>query len=550
MELLWLQEPVDPKKNKWNESNIDTAPASVSNGVFHSSPFSIGMSPDDTVQQDANNAFPGDYEGGNNPKGDTTSLKLGERGIINPLWQYNELADPRTSGKAGTNFGRVYNRKIRPNNPIVFIQPGKPHFFGIDKFLLGGGGKTDALREAVVDNMNLASDARVTGNTFGIEAFINELAAGANADDGVMKFYDFRPDFSRYKAYVQRLLSELMVRMHIKVPEDLKTGFLGTSTDYLTQFMSYYGILEQAQGIFAGDSGKTNVQSAFIPFRIEKTSDAGDSFQTNTGNSTVSEHLRGISDQAKEVAFLTNAGVGDGASLGDIANAAVQTIGSLAGTASGTAESIIKTGGNLLFPEIWKESLYSHSITLNIKLHAPNGDPHTYFSYMLFPVACILGFIMPRQTGMAVYGSPPLVRCYSKGWFSCDMGVVESVSIRRGSDTNDWTVGRLARTIEISMTIKDLFPTLIMSLASKNSAFKLFMDKNTALRDYLNVLGGIDAFSSTTVAERVRNMWTQNVFEFQRMFDPRTWAAGLAMNPIMAFPAKIAQFATGWFGNR
>jgi hypothetical protein len=43
-------------------------------------------------------------------------------------------------------------------------------------------------------------------------------------------------------------------------------------------------------------------------------------------------------------------------------------------------------------------------------------------------------------------------------------------------------------------------------------------------------------------------MWEMNVFEFKKMFDPRTWAAGLAMNPIMAFPAKISQFAQGWFG--
>jgi hypothetical protein len=552
MELLWLSEPSDPKKNtirqKWKESSIDTAPASISNGIFHSSPFALGMSEDPSVQQDAHNAYPGATEGGENSKdGDITSLKLGERGIINPLWQYNELADPRTCGKAGVNYGRVYNKRIRPNNPIVFIQPGRPTFFGIDKFLLGGADKATQLREAVVDNMNLAKDNDVAGDTFSISAFIEELAEDTTATDGgVMKFYDFQPDFSRYKAYVQKLLTELMIRMHIIQPGANEAGYFGTTTDYFTQFMYYYGWGEQNRGAWGSD-GSTSIQSAFLPFRVEKTTDAGDSFTNSTGNSTVAEKLKGISDNAKEVAFLTNASKDGKFSLSDVAAFTQQTVGATSGALSGTTESIIRTGGNLLFPEIWKESTYSHNITINIKLHAPDGDPQCYFANILFPVACLLGLIMPRQVGMAVYGSPPLVRCYSKGWFSCDMGIVESISIRRGSDTNDWTVGRLARTVEISMTIKDLFPTLIMSLASRKGVFHLFHNRNTPLRDYLNVLGGVDAFSSTLFSSRVKNMLQQNMFEIQKFFDPRTWAAGLAMNPVMAIPAKISQFMKGWF---
>jgi hypothetical protein len=566
MQILWYQQPttntgeLDKTKNtraqNWHEAGADGVmseegtPAVIADGVFHASPFAIAMQQDPNLQNTADLPFPGMLSENTNAggeDGDTTSLKLGERGIINPLWQYNSLADPRTVGKAGHNYGRVYNSRIRPNNPIVFLQPGRPKFFGIDQFVLGGGGDADKLRDAVLDNITNMNDAM--GDTYSVADFLAELSQNTTEGDP-LKFYDFEPDFNRYKNYVNALMRDLMVRMRLD-PGALSSpgGIFGTTTDPFTEFMQYYGFTGNLLSNVKNGDMKT--QASFIPFRVEKSSDAGDSFNTETGQSSVADQIKGIGDQAKEVAFLTGGNQmgtnAEGGVLSGAANAAVQAVSSALGAASGTTASVIKTGGNILFPEIWKDSKYSHNITLNIKLHAPNGNMRSYYETVLFPLCCVIGFILPRQTGLAVFGSPPLVRCYSKGWFSCDLGMVESVSIRRGSDTNDWTVNRLPRTVEISITIKDLFGTLMMSLAARNSSLKVFHDKNTALRDYLNVLGGVDVFSSNTLIERLTRSWGNLTYGFQTFFDPRTFITNMAANPVLGPAAKVVAATRGFF---
>ncbi len=389
MELLWYK-PADDGNTatsaKWHEADIDTLPASVSNAVFFSSPFAIGMAPETFTPNRQTNPFPGDDE--TKPfSQDVTSLKFGERGILNPLWQYNELADPHTLDST-LGYGRVYNKRIRPNNPLVFIQPGRPKFYGIDHFGFGGGAEADKLRAAVVDSMNV--DATANGSAFNLDTFLGELSANTTTAQidkgGPMKFYDFEPDFKRYRAYVSSLVTELMIRMHIDFNEnDPTTGkskfekLIGTTTDYFTRFMDYYGFWNQVDA--NNTDGGESVQSSFIPFRIEKTSSADDSFSTTAEQPSAASQIKGVSDQAKEVAFLTNksAGVKDGKTASDLLSGAKNAIGDIAGTLSGGAESVIKTGGNILFPDIWKESTYQKNISLNIKLHAPNGNQNDQY---------------------------------------------------------------------------------------------------------------------------------------------------------------------------
>ena len=140
MELLWFNEDHDPQnEKKYTFDDLDFG--QLSNSTFFENPFAFGQGKVDTVMRasDANNILMPEASSKNATKDgqDVSSLKLGERGVINPLWQYNEYADPRTAGAMGINYGRVYNQKIRANNPIVFIQPGAPKFQASGGYLKG-----------------------------------------------------------------------------------------------------------------------------------------------------------------------------------------------------------------------------------------------------------------------------------------------------------------------------------------------------------------------------------------------------------------------------
>lgn len=538
MEYIWhYTESGKPKR--YHEARIDLGLNDNKNSVFFESPFALGMVAVST-QSTEKMMFPFPATRGNSE--DPTTLKLGERGIINPLWQYNDLADPRTAGKSGINFGRVYNQKIRPNNPIVFIQPGRPKFIGAETFFLGGGKKdADGLRSALADKM-----VNEQASPYSIADLVDSLSSSAdwNAKNPA-RFYDFEPDFNSFRVYVRAIMEELRIRMNIgDVYTSQWLGSINSSLDIFTQFMEYYGFQETLQTLT-----KTNkpLQSAFLPFRVEKSTDASDNFSNSTGQSTAAQQIRGQTDNAKEIHFLTGGGSQDSREglLSKAVSGAISGLGGLTGNISQAAETVIKTGGNMLFPEIWKDSSYSKTLNITIKCHAPYGNKLCIYENVIFPMACCLALAMPRQQDNSVYVSPPLVRMFSKGWFSCDMGLIEQLSFKRGNDRNDWTVERLPRTVEITLTVKDLFGSIMMSLGgSSKDNIRIFHKRNTALRDYLNVIGGIDTFADAEIGNQLKQRWEHAIGSWKQAIDPKNIIINTFSNPVFG-PAL--RFATTFF---
>lgn len=564
MKFIWYYHKKDTYKNIYDQE-IDLGQSGNSSGIFYQSPFATSMYLISTQTTADSILYP---QSSTNKANAKLSLKIGERGIINPLWQYNETCDPRDvniKNSSINGYGRVYNQRIRPNDPIVFIQPGKPKFYGLGNNLFSGnlmGSKNDKLRSAIANSWSSDSDA--FGGSFGISDLMKEFAWRTGNEGNPTKFYDFDPDFRSYSTYVKNLCLELMVRMGINQAagfESMKTSGTGDSlkamwntaklaeNNIFRKFMDYYDYWNQSDTLNASSgNADRKIQASFLPFRVEKSTDASDGFGNETGAASAAEFIRSKTDTAKEINFLTSGGYGNGGGIsGNVANTAQKiakyTENMAAGVASGvsqSAETIIKTGGNILFPDIWKDSNYSKSLTLNIKLHAPYGSLKCYFENIIFPLACLLALAMPRQTDSAVYISPPLVRLYSKGWLSCDMGMVESLSIRRGADRNDWTINRLPRTVEVSLSIKDLFGTMMMSMGgSVGKNLNIFNERNTELRDYLNVLGGVDAFSDSSFSTRCKQKLEYMMAQIQKYADPQWWIGTLQSTPISRIGSKF-----------
>ena len=546
MEFLWLDTDVQTKHNhhQWKTEDLDFG--LMQNSTLFGSPFAIGQGYiRSRLEGQLGNEILYPESGTSNKnmhnaQGDFTSLRLGERGVINPLWQYTKYADPRNSGPNGWNYGRVYNKTIRANNPIVFIQPGKPKFQGSGGYLSGllgkNGNYTDKLKKALVNESLWGDIEKAAGEmTFGIQDIMAQLQLFSSKGQNEMKFYDFEPDWGSYRSYVGELLMELQTRMGItKIYDERRKKYPAMQfygcKDLLTKFRQFYNFWDEAEA--KSKIGDIEVESSFLPFRIEKSSDAGDSFSNTIGESTFAGLTKKVPDSVKEAMYLTSDGSGKGLFddltkiLFDGATGAVSNI-------SDSAAAIIKNGGNLMFPEIWKDSGYSKSLTIVIKLHSPYADPVCYFENVLFPLACILGLALPRQIESAVYASPPILRLRSRGWFSVDMGIVENVAIKRGSDKNDWTLGRLPRSVEVTLQIKDLYGTMMMSLMG-SSAKKFKLNKrhfNTALSDYLNTIGGMDTFQQTYPSVKFRQALERMVQGFKSLVNPITWqqtAAGMA----------------------
>jgi hypothetical protein len=92
----------------------------------------------------------------------------------------------------------------------------------------------------------------------------------------------------------------------------------------------------------------------------------------------------------------------------------------------------------------------------------------------------------PIQTGKIMYMSPFSVKVFSKGLFSIENGIIESMTVTRGEEKNDRTRWGYPRTMKISLSIKDLQPAMMLSLGG--SAFWKYRKANSSLTEYISTL--------------------------------------------------------------
>ena len=154
----------------------------------------------------------------------------------------------------------------------------------------------------------------------------------------------------------------------------------------------------------------------------------------------------------------------------------------------------VVTGGRLVFPKIWSNSSFSRSYDINIKLRSPDMDPASLFMNIIAPLCHILGFVQPKMIKQNPNGymSPFLVRCCYKGFFNIDMGIITNASITKGDD-GQWSPQGIPTTVDVSLTITDLYETMSMTASSGILGAFDTMD-NTAQMDYLMTMCGVNIY--------------------------------------------------------
>jgi hypothetical protein len=171
----------------------------------------------------------------------------------------------------------------------------------------------------------------------------------------------------------------------------------------------------------------------------------------------------------------------------------------LRGKMSGELGMVQMGNARMILPEIWTDSSFDRSYSLNFKFHSPYGNRLSIFENTIVPLVFLMAMTSPRQVGESSYTTPFCVKCFSKGLFSTDIGIVSSLSINRGEGKNDRTQEGFARTISVSMSVKDLLPRLSMSLDA--GTWGILGAKNCAFRDYIAFVAGVDMADK----EMVRN---------------------------------------------
>lgn len=413
--------------------------------------------------------------------------------IIGAPFQFTKETDCRPY--SNLNIGRQFMENIMLEAPIVSFVPGLPSYLA----------DFDATNRKVIEEY-LSSKRLDT-------SISPEVMDKIRQTEG--RYFDFIGAYDDYMKYVNALCR--MAAIYIGLADKTVPG---TDTLYKNYDWSRWekdlsetyaekqkakgreGIWDQVTEFT--ENATTAVVQALVGDQkyIRCYIDPSVSVSENSSNSTTQSAFAGLFDQVeglgKDIMFFMG---GSQSAMGTI-------LGDLGGAATGTAQSVtdnfnatsnisrllgltdhVVSGSNIIFPELWGDSAYGKSFNISVNLVSPYGDVECIFLNIIVPLMHLVCLGLPRQTSANSFASPFLVKVFAKGLFSCEMGMVEGISIeKRGGQGDAYTIYGLPLEVKVTLNVKDLYSNLMMT---KSTTPQLFLH-NQGLIEWLATTCGMD----------------------------------------------------------
>jgi hypothetical protein len=438
--------------------------------------------------------------------------------------QFTPTVDPRDSNVSST-MGINFCQKILNDAPICTIIPGEP----------------DYLPSVDGDENSLAASfamADVVANTIssgqGASTIRQIVSDDGNLTNKEVRLYDFKQAYTRYMVYVTKLCNAGAILLGIDGVEycgstlgslnwnkvDMGSGRSVGGSGFMSWFQNriFDPFMDNVTGswnaihrtFFGGSDddsdGSEKDVSKFVQFYVDPDTQYSESMQNTTADSAIKSAFESGQNFIKEFSFLANsgglgdisdkledftAGVADKlssgiASITSNSNGVLGQVGTCLSRILNLSSNIIR-GENLILPQIWQSSSYSKSYSITVHLKSPYGSKLAYYLNIFVPLMHLICLALPRQAeghgDNNTYGAPFLVKATVDGEFSCNMGIVESITISRASDS--WSAEGLPCEVDVSLNIVDLYSQLVLS-----DDPRLFRG-NASLIEYLAVNTGL-----------------------------------------------------------
>ena len=406
------------------------------------------------------------------------------RGIWGAPYQFLPSADMRVNNDGVSvsesrlsSYGQEYNERIASRMPILLLTPGRPFFLqgfddntkkGIDKIIHEAGSD---IKESISDLLN--------GNRTG------------------GKYYTLRFAYAEYYKYVNTMANIMATVLGIgDINVGDAYGATGAGADSSLDSYDWSNFTNDSiTGVFSSKE--------FVSFYLDSETSISDSFSNSTSESMLASAANQVSDIGREIGFLLGTEgdkidrIIDSETLMNGLDGVNQTLTGIP-VVSQLLQDLssklvtVMSGGKLLFPEIWNDSSFSRSYSVNLKLRSPEPDVLSWYINIGVPICHLLAFVLPMQTKGATnqgYKSPFLVRGFYKGLFNVDMGIIDSMQFTKGNESS-WTLTGLPMEVDVSMNIKELYNA--MSMTDNNGATSATIMDNDALLNYLMNICGVN----------------------------------------------------------
>lgn len=271
--------------------------------------------------------------------------------------------------------------------------------------------------------------------------------------------------------------------------------------------------------------------SAFANFRVDYTGAISESFSNSVGESDLASKINSISSQARAATFSFAGGNIVGSALGSAVGGVLDAAGSFvsgAADALGVSGLVGLAGGAFVdIPKNWQSSSASlPRSTYTMQLVSPYGNTVSQINNLYIPLCMLLAGALPLSTGKQSYTSPFICEIYDKGRCQTRLGMIDSLSITRGTGNLGFNKQGHAMAIDISFSIVDMSSVMHMPISqgiAGDDAESIF-DDETVYSDYMAVLASQDLHSQFYKLPKLKLAAARRVRRIEAITSPSMWA--------------------------
>lgn len=236
--------------------------------------------------------------------------------------------------------------------------------------------------------------------------------------------------------------------------------------------------------------------SDWISFRVNNTGPSTDTFGSSTGKSSLADKINNLSSTARDLRINFAGGNIDSLGIAETFTSGLTAV--LSGVASGLQmEGLAAVAGSAFvdIPDHWTESTATLSKTsYSFTLISPYGNIVSQTLYLYLPLCCLLAGALPLATGKQSHTSPFLCELYDRGRRTTRLGIIDSVTVARGTSNLSFNNDDHPMAIDVTFTVADLSSVVAMPIIPGFSivpGLGLFDPDNT-YTDYMMTLSSMN----------------------------------------------------------
>jgi hypothetical protein len=143
--------------------------------------------------------------------------------------------------------------------------------------------------------------------------------------------------------------------------------------------------------------------------------------------------------------------------------------------------NVLAAGGRIDFPMLWKNSTYTPSYTMTVRLYNPNPNSRRVTAkYIIGPIAALLLLGLPQSVGEGAYSWPFIHRFYSPGIYNLDPGYISNVTIVKGGDQQQIAWNQRMGVVDVRIDFGSVFNSILSNASSSR--------RRPTLKGYLSAM--------------------------------------------------------------